>query len=167
MFGLVVVLSGIEWTHDLDPMKHPVNLMTIFCLSFCCGVQNSTCAIATDGFLKPTHMTGLSTDIGINLTRIWGEKNKIIRDELFRKNMLRISILFSFISGGVISGVIFSKYEHLAFIFPFLSSICFLMIGISRDIIKTHQSCFAFRMAKASLGVTFVLTLGFTFFGKV
>ena len=79
-------------------------------LSFCFGIQNSTCAIATVGFL-PTNMTGLSTDVGINFTRYYfnfkGDQN--LAKQQIKKNNIRICILVSFISGGVISSFILLK----------------------------------------------------------
>ncbi len=158
-FALVVIVSSIQWSNDTDPINHPINLLTIFFLSFCCGVQNSTCALATDGFLKPTHMTGLSTDLGIFLTKVKGYRNDPRYKEDVRKNRIRMALLFSFICGGIVSSVIFNRFEHLGFLFPFFSSLSFLIIGWTASIQKASRQRFVMRTGKGSLFATLALTI--------
>ena len=84
-FGLVLLLSTLVDNQIYGLTKDHINLLIIFFLSFCCGVQNSTCALATNGFLKPTHMTGLSTDVGIMLTKVFAWKH---HKEKFEEQLL-------------------------------------------------------------------------------
>ncbi len=141
-----------------------VDLMTIFLLAFCCGIQNSVCSHATNGFLKPTHMTGLSTDIGIFLAKVYAwkdNKRKFFLES--RKNILRLCVLFSFIFGGVISSVIFQSQGHLGFLFPFLSYLCFLSLGFIKNHYEKLNYQWSFRIAKTSILATFLTTLFFAF----
>lgn len=162
-FGLVLILSTHKEDMAVVMTKEYVNLFIIFFLSFCCGVQNATCALSTGGFLKPTHMTGLSTDIGIFLTKVfaWKKSDRKKYHEEIRKNKLRMSILFSFIFGGIVASLIFQQNGHYGFFFPFASSICFLFMGLIRDLKKNFQESFSFQTAKGSVWATFVLTLLF------
>ncbi len=156
-FFLVLLISS--YGHMLpDDLK---NIKIIFLLSFCCGIQNSTCALATGGFLKPTHMTGLSTDIGIFLTKVfaWKESEPNKYKEERNKNMTRIGILFSFIAGGVISGLIFGRDGHLAFLFPFLSSLCFLAMGMIRDLKLDNKYIGVHNVFRGSTVIIFIGTL--------
>lgn len=167
-FGLVLLLSEFDLvftTAEINAMglsDHLIKIFMIFFLSFCCGIQNSTCALATNGFLKPTHMTGLSTDIGIFLTKTlaW-KKDKSKYDDSVHKNNLRMSILASFIFGGVVATMIFSYNGHYGFLFPFISSLCFVTVGFVQDVKKVSAESFSIRTAKGSLLVTFITTLIF------
>lgn len=168
-FGLVLLLSEFDLVFsgselaELGLNANIINILMIFFLSFCCGVQNSTCALATNGFLKPTHMTGLSTDIGIFLTKTFAWKKRDCeqyRDSI-HKNNLRISILTSFIFGGVIATMIFSYNGHYGFLFPFMSSLCFVTVGIAQDVRKVAAKSFSIRTAQGSLLITFITTIVF------
>ncbi len=163
-FFLVLLLSEMDLLLPELISPTTINTWIIFFLSFCCGVQNSTCAQATGGFLKPTHMTGLSTDIGINLARYFRKRSnsQLIKNEI-HKNNLRIFILISFISGGVIASFIFTKNGHYGFIFPFLSSLCFLGLGLARDKKLFKDSQFIQLAIKGSIVLTFIITLAFGF----
>ena len=92
-FGLVLLLSNNDALTILNTTKDQTNLIIIFMLSFCCGIQNATCSIATNGFLKPTHMTGLATDLGLGFAR-WFE-NVSKEDEL--KKTAKKSCSFNFL----------------------------------------------------------------------
>jgi uncharacterized membrane protein YoaK (UPF0700 family) len=155
-FGMILLLSLGAFSFEAGI----TTLLIVFCLSFCCGVQNSTCALSTNGFLKPTHMTGLSTDIGINLTKIFAlsSSSNEYKEER-NKNFLRISILFSFIAGGCISGLVFSQSGAYGFLFPFLSSMAFLAMSVSRDFIRLGENSFVFKTARNSLYVNFITTV--------
>ena len=155
-FGLVLILSELDLFYTSESVIEASHILMLFLLSFCCGVQNSSASLATGGFLKPTHMTGLSTDVGVHLYRFFYRKTQSDRLE-FKKTLLRIKILMAFIIGGAFSEIIFSTQGHYGFIFPFLSAFFFLMISLpkSRDIARAKS----FYFLKASLTAVFVITL--------
>lgn len=134
-----------------------LDMLIIFLLSFSCGVQNATCSLSTNGFLKPTHMTGLSTDIGINLSRLKSLTGRARKLE-WHKSKLRLSILASFIFGGVISTFVFEENGHQGLLFPFLSSLCFLLVSILGHI-NISPVRLVYKGAVTSIYATFVATL--------
>lgn len=160
-FGLIFILSSHEWSEVFSIEKQFIIYAIIFLLSFCCGVQNSTCAIATGGFLKPTHMTGLSTDIGIFISKIfaWRKIGKKDIGEDVNKHKVRIGILCSFIAGGFVASIIFSVNGHYGFLFPFISSICFLTLSIVWEEKKHNPESFVFKTAQKSIFINFALTI--------
>jgi uncharacterized membrane protein YoaK (UPF0700 family) len=162
-FGLIFILSGEAISPLSGYPQETLNILIIFLLSFCCGVQNSTCAISTNGFLKPTHMTGLSTDIGIFFSKLlaWKKNDHTKFKEERKKNRLRVGILASFIFGGAIAAMIFNFNGHYGFLFPFISSMCFLILGILQDIKKISSDGILIRSAKNSILATFLITLFF------
>lgn len=156
LFGSVLLISEYYFNN----ITYNIKLVIILMLSLACGIQNATCAIATNGFLKPTHMTGLSTDIGINLTKVFGLRNnpEKYKDEL-HKNKLRFGILGSFISGGAIAFFIFSQNGHYGFLFPFLSSICMLLTSIISEKEDELKYGFYNKVAQSSIFGVFLTTL--------
>jgi hypothetical protein len=102
-------------------------------------------------------MTGLSTDIGM-----WLAKNRTTqrsKEEIF-KNRLRVSILGSFIFGGVMASVIFHVNGHYGFLFPFVTALCFLAAGIIRDTKKREaRKSWGFKTATGSVIATFLTTI--------
>lgn len=166
-FFMILLLSELDSQNALHLSQSTINTLIIFFLSFCCGVQNSTCALSTNGFLKPTHMTGLSTDIGINLARSLPlllsrkarRESSDLEKEAIKKNNLRLGILFSFIFGGVIASIIFSKNAHYGFIFPFLSAVCFLVMGLIYENENILANNTLLRATKLSLFTIFFATI--------
>lgn len=156
LFASVLIVSE----YYFDNMSHNIKLTIILMLSLACGIQNATCAIATNGFLKPTHMTGLSTDIGINLTKVFGlnKESTQYKDEV-KKNKLRVSILTSFIGGGAIAYFIFSDNGHYGFLFPFLSSVCMLITSIVAEKEDKLKYDFYNKVAQSSVFGVFLTTL--------
>ncbi len=160
-FAAVLYLSHDFLFHDVTHIGIlNIEFTLLSLLSFCCGVQNSTCALSTAGFLKPTHMTGLSTDLGMNLAKMYAlrKKSPTKFKKEFEKNMLRIGILGSFILGGVISMIIFRTNGSWGFLFPFVSSLSFTALAIIEKIQspfhETHIKFF-----KGTVITTFLATL--------
>jgi uncharacterized membrane protein YoaK (UPF0700 family) len=143
IFLLVLVLgvNGVWGNFGLQMLTEK-NFLIIPFLCFVCGIQNSTCAQLTNGVLRPTHLTGLATDIGIAMAKLPSLKSMIqsrtIRDKRSKisgtykaeRNLLltRLGVLFSFFLGAAVAFPIFHSYEYWAFLFPFLCSLffCFL-----------------------------------------
>lgn len=160
LFACVFAVSDLQHFEIYINTQETTNLIIIFLLSFACGIQNATCALSTDGFLKPTHMTGLSTDIGIFFYKIKAWKNDSKKyDEELSKNLLRISILFSFIFGGAVAALIFSENGHYVFLFPFLSSVGFLIMAIARKIKDVNLNEFVFKSASRGIFATLFGTI--------
>ncbi len=155
-FGIILILSEFDVFFPSREVIEISHILMLFLLSFCCGVQNSSSSLATGGFLKPTHMTGLSTDVGIHLFRFFSRKTQKQSLE-YKHTILRIKILASFIIGGVFSEVIFSTQGHYGWIFPFLSSMFFFLISKSKS--NTVQLTRKFQVLKASLTAVFVTTI--------
>ncbi|MCB9091304.1 MAG: DUF1275 domain-containing protein [Halobacteriovoraceae bacterium] len=158
LFAMVLIVSEYYFSSYNLSSK----LILIFLLSLVCGIQNATCSLATNGFLKPTHMTGLSTDIGINFARVFGyAKASPEYKEERRKNFLRLGILSSFIVGGSVAYFIFSQNGHYGFLFPFVSSLCMLVTSVVSERPNPKKSL-SLKLAQSSVLGVFVSTLIFS-----
>ncbi len=153
-FGIILLLSESDLFLTSKEVLYASHLLMLFLLSFCCGVQNSSSSISTGGFLKPTHMTGLSTDVGANLYMFFIKSDR----EEYEKLKTRIVILFSFILGGTLAELIFSIQGHYGFLFPFLTS--FIFWFYSNQAVKKLRLKFGFIQVTLSLVLISTFALG-------
>lgn len=100
------------------------DFVLLFLLSFVCGMQNGCFAVLTKGQIRTTHLTGISTDIGTDLARIWFGKLGSRELELTRKtNLCRISTFLGFASGSILSVLLSQEFGYLALLVPFATSV--------------------------------------------
>lgn len=87
----------------------------LFFLAYTCGLQNAVISSASGYAIRTTHMTGLITDLGIGIVRLWTMKKTPVKKEIF-VNWCRFGILFSFLLGSVIGAVLFKRFHFDAFL---------------------------------------------------
>ena len=98
-------------------LKEDFILLALLCLA--CGLQNGAVTTGTGASVRTTHLTGLTTDLGIGLVRVWGmpHSGKDFRREV-RSNWLRIGTIISFAAGSVVAAVLFAQVKYLGFFLP-------------------------------------------------
>ncbi len=89
-------------------------------LLFAMGLQNALITIVSGSVIRTTHLTGLFTDLGVNLARLIIPHKKQEDSVIKRKLILLLTIAFHFFIGGVIGGFLFAYYLFLAFAFPLI-----------------------------------------------
>ena len=76
-----------------------------FCLLFAMGLQNSLVTTISNAAVRTTHLTGLFTDLGIELSQLFFYKEK---EKLLSSIKLRLTIISFFFLGGIIGGIFYS-----------------------------------------------------------
>lgn len=108
------------------------NFFLLLILCFICGIQNGTISIVSQSVIRTTHLTGLTTDLGLGIVRVLKRKELkgLVNDEA-RSNWMRLGIITFFILGSITGGFIFHQFEYKAFFLPVLISggLFFLMIS--------------------------------------
>ncbi len=108
---------------DADESYQFIEFVIIGLLCFICGLKNSLVTWTTYGKIRVTHLTGLSTDIGLHLMSTINPRYKTIRLKESRIiNIHRIAILVSFSIGAFISAIVFPMFGFKAF---------YIVMGIS------------------------------------
>lgn len=100
---------------------HDIIIVGILCLV--CGMKNGLTTWATGGKIRTTHLTGLSTDIGLNLPKLFSNNRATRFPESKRVNYVRILTFLSFSTGSLVSAFIFPRMEYAGFVFPFITSL--------------------------------------------
>jgi uncharacterized membrane protein YoaK (UPF0700 family) len=86
-------------------------------LLFSMGLQNSLVTQISNSVVRTTHLTGLFTDLGIELSQLFFYKYTDQKKKLFASIRLRITIISFFFIGGIAGGVFYSKISiHSLFI---------------------------------------------------
>lgn len=100
------------------------DFVLLFLLSMVCGMQNGCFSTLTKGQIRTTHLTGIATDIGTDLARIWFGKLNPRELDLTRKINLSRIVTFSAFAVGSIVSVLASRYlEYGALSFPVVTSL--------------------------------------------
>jgi len=83
--------------------------------SAACGLQNALVTTYSGAIIRTTHVTGVFTDLGIMIgSKIKG--NKFDK----RKSILYLLIIFGFIFGGTIGGLLYRYFIYKSLLFPIL-----------------------------------------------
>ena len=86
--------------------NHPNQIA--FTLLFAMGLQNSLVTKISSATVRTTHLTGLFTDLGIELSQLFFYKQPSERKKLFSSIKLRFTIISFFFAGGVTGGIYYS-----------------------------------------------------------
>jgi uncharacterized membrane protein YoaK (UPF0700 family)/CBS domain-containing protein len=99
-------------------------------LLFAMGLQNALVTTISNAYVRTTHLTGMFTDLGIDLASIF--KTGIDKKDLTKRLNMRFTIIFFYFIGGLLGGHFFLKYGFGAF---FLAGFI-LFLSISYDWFK-------------------------------
>ena len=100
------------------------DFVLLYLLSFICGLQNGCFATLTKGQIRTTHLTGISTDIGTDLARLWFGDLKGKELELTRRtNFSRIATFLAFAAGSIVSVSMTQSLGYGALIVPLGTSL--------------------------------------------
>ncbi len=92
-----------------------------FVLLFAMGLQNSLVTRISNAVVRTTHLTGLFTDLGIELSQLFFYHEISARAKLFTSIKLRLSIISFFFLGGILGGVFYMEMELYVVLFAVLT----------------------------------------------
>lgn len=116
---IVGVYLQAFYTETLRETEFMVGLML-----FAMGLQNGLTASISNGAVKTTHLTGLTTDLGILLSMFTKKKNR--QSAAVRgKAQLLFSIMLSYMGGGILAGVVYLKLKYYV-----LFAVCLVLLVV-------------------------------------
>ena len=101
-------------------------------LLFAMGLQNSLVTKISNATVRTTHLTGLFTDLGIELSQLFFYKEPQIKLRLYSSIKLRLTIISFFFIGGIIGGISYGQIQLKSLIIPGIA----LAIGLIYDNVK-------------------------------
>jgi len=104
-------------------------------LLFAMGLQNALVSMISGSVVRTTHLTGMFTDLGIELAEKVQVKNNPNKDALNQKILLRVVIIGFFFLGGITGGYLYKILDYKTFYIPAL----ILFITIFYDIFRVKM----------------------------
>lgn len=104
-------------------------------LLFAMGLQNSLVTRISDAMVRTTHLTGLFTDLGIELSQLFFYKAQEQRHKLISTIRLRLRIIIFFFAGGIAGGVLYSYWELYSLALP----ATMLLAGLFYDSLRSQK----------------------------
>lgn len=149
VFGLifflitVVLIAGMSGQFGIfgEPYEYfrDSALLTLLCLI--CGIQNGTITSVSKSVVRTTHLTGITTDLGVGLVRFFHRKK--LKHEYGHEsaaNLMRIGIILFFILGSVAGGYVFKNLGYAGFGVPAITSGMLFILMYYYQVIKTKSA---------------------------
>lgn len=103
------ILLSIAFINHTVAIKHTD--LIVCSLLFAMGLQNSFVTKISNAIVRTTHLTGLFTDLGIELSHLFFSESHPHREKIKSTIKLRVYIICFFFLGGIIGGVLYSKLK--------------------------------------------------------
>lgn len=114
-----------------EMITHVPNLLA-YALLFAMGLQNSLVTTISNATVRTTHLTGLFTDLGIELSQLFFYKLKEQKEKLYSSIKLRLTIISFFFLGGLLGGISYSSIQ----LYVLVIAAVLLLIGLIYDDLK-------------------------------
>ncbi len=122
---LAVFLLGISNYLGIfgEPLIDERDYLLLFFLCTICGIQNGTITTVSKSVIRTTHLTGITTDLGIGIIRLLNSNHVSEGVENEKKaNLMRFGIISFFLLGSVCGGFTFKRFEYWGFLLPLVTS---------------------------------------------
>ncbi|MGN6400496.1 MAG: YoaK family protein [Flavisolibacter sp.] len=126
----VFILAFIAFLGQ-DTVETNINIIACSLL-FAMGLQNALVTNISNSVVRTTHLTGLFTDLGIELSQFFFFKKPEQQKKLRSSVKLRFTIICFFFLGCIIGGLLYSQYAILTL----LLGAAVLLAGLVYDSVK-------------------------------
>ncbi len=135
---MLVALGGnLNWFGEFGAPIVRNDYILLAALCFACGLQNATITSAFGAVVRTTHLTGITTDLGIGIIRIATQSHKIQpRENEIRANWMRFGLILSFILGSLVSSYAYLHIHYWGFLIP--AAIATILLTWS--LLKFHET---------------------------
>jgi uncharacterized membrane protein YoaK (UPF0700 family) len=104
-----IILITIAIMSNIASLNFPDLIVCL--LLFAMGLQNSYVTKISNAIVRTTHLTGLFTDLGIELSQLFFPQSHPQREKIKSTIKLRLYIICFFFLGGIVGGFLFSKID--------------------------------------------------------
>ena len=119
--GLCLLISSMIGNFDQFGGSHHLKdtyiLMALLCLAS--GLQNAAIAASSQSSVRTTHLTGLTTDLGLGIARVLTSTlTRMERHKEVKINWLRVGTIGSFVAGSALGAYVFKTGHYFGFMLP-------------------------------------------------
>lgn len=113
----ITILMTVGFTDFSLPKEHYPILVSL-ALLFSMGLQNALVTRVSQSVVRTTHLTGLFTDLGIELSKLFFHKELSEKTKLNKSIFLKLAIISSFFAGGILGGFCYPHFELKTLLIP-------------------------------------------------
>lgn len=106
-----ILLTVIGFGDFIFPDENQFFEIGSYILLFTMGLQNALVTKVSQSIVRTTHLTGLFTDLGIELSQLFLYRKTEEKNKLFKSIYLKISIISFFFLGGIIGGFAYQELK--------------------------------------------------------
>jgi len=128
----ISILATIGFFADDYGWGDRFNYFLACALLFAMGMQNALVTKISTSRVRTTHLTGLFTDLGIELSQLFFYRNTVERQQLRKNIFLKMIIIVFFFTGGTLGGILFAWFRFSTFLFA--ASV--LLVAMYYDLIR-------------------------------
>lgn len=118
------------------PLSNLRGYILVSLLCFTCGVQNGTITLVSKSVVRTTHLTGVTTDLGIGMIRWLNRKYLTGVEDEWKANLMRIGIIVFYTLGSAAGVPIFRDWKFRGFIFPCIISAMLFFMTVYFQVIR-------------------------------
>lgn len=129
---LFIAISGYEGHFGVfgEPLDIRIDYFLLALLCLASGIQNAAITSASGAVIRTTHLTGVTTDLGIGLVRVLSRKRKDrLRDIEIQGTRIRLTLISGFVAGSTAGALLFLNLQYLGFLVPGLISGALFILG--------------------------------------
>jgi uncharacterized membrane protein YoaK (UPF0700 family) len=109
--GLEIIILSLVGIWGLQWLNEGRNSQIIaFMLLFAMGLQNALVTTVSNSIVRTTHLTGLFTDLGIELSQLFFYRQPGELEKLYRSIKLRMTVIIFFFSGCILGGFSYNSF---------------------------------------------------------
>lgn len=121
---VILIWAGLFYRPTVDSA-----ILLAAVLLFAMGLQNALVTKISRSVVRTTHLTGLFTDLGIELSQLFRPKKEKRSRALRQSISLKLAIIFCFFVGGIVGGYFYMQVGLRAFLLPTV----LLLIALRHD----------------------------------
>lgn len=132
---------------SLEESRNGYLLLILLC--FTCGIQNGTITSVSKSVVRTTHLTGITTDLGIGLVRLFNKhilpaEHKELLDSEYKATFMRLGIILMFVMGSVLAGFLYPIVGFWGFLVPAFTTGILLVSMLYFQNIKPRKNTLSF-----------------------
>ncbi|KFF73651.1 membrane protein [Chryseobacterium sp. P1-3] len=114
----IAIMLVIGFSPELFPDDPFIPLVISSALLFAMGLQNALVTRVSQSVVRTTHLTGLFTDLGIELSQLlfYGQKGR--RIQLNKSIFLKLMIISCFFLGGILGALVYQHFQLKTLLIP-------------------------------------------------
>lgn len=136
---LIVLFGGFTGVFGKfgEPLALKRDYLLLILLCLICGIQNGTITTVSRSVIRTTHLTGITTDLGIGFVRLLNRgKLGDTSPDVPRATMMRLGIIAFFGLGSVVGGYAFKHHGYAGFALPVFTSGALFALMMYFQVIK-------------------------------